>query len=145
MSGDDRLERLKDLVARLEQLPASDARDRVLGEVRARAVDLDTGVTPRAMLPRDLAGRAVSARSDRRGAHAVPLPAPVKVAPPAPEERAPQLPTWSPAPAAASAASAIHAAIDLLAADERLCLEESPQAPAPGEQGHRPWARGLRG
>jgi hypothetical protein len=44
---------LKRLVERLEQLPASPQRDRVLSEVRSRAVDLDTGVTPRAMLTED--------------------------------------------------------------------------------------------
>jgi hypothetical protein len=42
--------RLKQLVARLEQLPVSAERDRMLSEVRSRAVDLDTGVAPRAML-----------------------------------------------------------------------------------------------
>jgi hypothetical protein len=44
---------LKRLVAQLEQLPASPQRDRMLGEVRSRVVDLDTGVTPRAMLTVD--------------------------------------------------------------------------------------------
>ena len=44
---------LQRLVARLEQLPASPERDRMLSEVRSRAVDLDTGVTPRAMLTVD--------------------------------------------------------------------------------------------
>jgi len=44
---------LQRLVARLEQLPASPQRERMLGEVRSRVVDLDTGVTPRAMLPLD--------------------------------------------------------------------------------------------
>jgi hypothetical protein len=47
--------RLKQLVERLEQLPASPERDRVISEVRSRAVDLDTGVTPRAMLTVDAA------------------------------------------------------------------------------------------
>src|SRR5687767_3534008 len=46
-----RIKRLKDLVDQLERLPPSSDRDRVLSEVRSRAVDLDTGVTPRAMLP----------------------------------------------------------------------------------------------
>ena len=46
-----RIKRLKDLVDMLERLPPSPDRDRVLSEVRSRAVDLDTGVTPRAMLP----------------------------------------------------------------------------------------------
>ena len=43
--------RLKELLTRLEQLPASAKRNRMLSEVRSRAVDLDTGVAPRAMLP----------------------------------------------------------------------------------------------
>jgi hypothetical protein len=43
--------RLKQLLVRLEQLPVSAKRDRMLSEVRSRAVDLDTGVAPRAMLP----------------------------------------------------------------------------------------------
>ena len=51
MRTNPRLERLRDLATRLEQLPASDARERMLAEVRSRAVDLDTGVKPRAMLP----------------------------------------------------------------------------------------------
>src|SRR5919106_837919 len=46
-----RVKRLKDLIDLLERLPASPERDRVLSEVRSRAVDVDTGVTPRAMLP----------------------------------------------------------------------------------------------
>jgi hypothetical protein len=45
--------RLQQLVERLEQLPASPDRERMLSEVRSRAVDLDTGVTPRAMLTVD--------------------------------------------------------------------------------------------
>src|SRR4051794_19115663 len=46
-----RVKRLKDLVELLEKLPATPDRDRVLSEVRSRAVDLDTGATPLAMLP----------------------------------------------------------------------------------------------
>lgn len=52
-ASDRRRTRLKRLLARLEQLPASPARNRMLSEVRSRAVDLDTGVTPRAMLQVD--------------------------------------------------------------------------------------------
>ena len=52
-SGGNRLQRLKQLLARIEQLPPSEERDRILSEVRARAVDVDTGETPRAMLPVD--------------------------------------------------------------------------------------------
>ena len=45
-----RLRRLRDLVAQIEQMPPSPERDRVLDEFRSRAVDVDTGVSPRAML-----------------------------------------------------------------------------------------------
>jgi len=51
MASGLRVKRLKDMVDRIERLPASEARDRLLSEVRSRAVDIDTGVTPRAMLP----------------------------------------------------------------------------------------------
>jgi hypothetical protein len=51
MASGLRVKRLKDMVDRIERLPASEARDRLLSEVRSRAVDVDTGVTPRAMLP----------------------------------------------------------------------------------------------
>ncbi len=39
------------MVDQIERLPVSPDRDRMLSEVRSRMVDLDTGVTPRAMLP----------------------------------------------------------------------------------------------
>jgi hypothetical protein len=139
MSGDDRLERLKNLVARLEQLPGSVARDRVLGEVRARAVDLDTGFTPRAMLPVDPAGIPDHLLPDRRSARSAAPRATVEVALMAPS--APPRPVRSPPPLRAPAAHAI----DLLAADERLCLDEPLHAEAPGGQPYRPWQRGLRG
>jgi hypothetical protein len=71
-----RVKRLKDLVERLEQLPASPDRDRILSEVRSRAVDVDTGVTPRAMLP-------------VREPIPPPRPQPVRAPRPAPPQRAP--------------------------------------------------------
>src|SRR5215218_8145615 len=46
-----RVKRLKEMVDQIQRLPASPDRDRMLAEVRSRAVDVDTGVTPRAMLP----------------------------------------------------------------------------------------------
>jgi hypothetical protein len=51
MATGRRIRRLNDMVERIERLPASEVRDRLLSEVRSRAVDVDTGVTPRAMLP----------------------------------------------------------------------------------------------
>jgi hypothetical protein len=51
VASEHRRKRLKLLLDRLAQLPESPERDRMLWEVRSRAVDLDTGATPRAMLP----------------------------------------------------------------------------------------------
>jgi hypothetical protein len=51
MATGRRVKRLRDVVAQIELLPVSPERDRLLSEFRSRAVDVDTGVTPRAMLP----------------------------------------------------------------------------------------------
>ena len=51
MTRAGRVKRLKELIAEIESLPASVVRDRLLSEFRSRAVDVDTGVAPRAMLP----------------------------------------------------------------------------------------------
>jgi hypothetical protein len=51
--SEERRRRLKEMLAQLERLPASPERDRMLREVRSRAVDLDTGVSPRPLLPVD--------------------------------------------------------------------------------------------
>ena len=112
----NRVERLKDLVALLEQLPASPDRDRVLSEVRSRAVDVDTGVTPRAMLP---------VRQ--------PAPPPVAPTPPKRDRASSTTPTAPPPPAPvvepAHPAFAAGPSKDLgqtLHLDERLWLEDSP-------------------
>src|SRR5688572_11364947 len=51
MATGRRVKRLRDLVGQIELLPDSQDRDRLLSEFRSRVVDVDTGVTPRAMLP----------------------------------------------------------------------------------------------
>lgn len=62
-----RVERLRDLMEVIESLPVSAERDRLLSEVRARVVDVDTGVTPRAMLPlSESAPAPVRPRTPRR-------------------------------------------------------------------------------
>ena len=130
----NRLQRLKDLLARLEQLPASEERDRILSEVRARAVDVDTGETPRAMLPVDptVLPPVVLAKA-RLAAPRTSFVAPYKprtVRPISPQAPPPDPPATE------------HPLVELLSVDERLCLEETP---APDAQAPRPWQRGLRG
>jgi hypothetical protein len=83
-----RVERLRDLVQVIERLPVSPERDRLLSEVRARAVDVDTGVRPRAMLPlRE------------------PAPAPARPRSPTPERVASIIPALRPLPPGAVAFS----------------------------------------
>jgi hypothetical protein len=132
----ERVKRLKDLVDMLERLPASPDRDRVLSEVRSRAVDVDTGVTPRAMLPmREPAPPPVLPRQPKRDmAGSI-----TRTAPP-------------PAPAVEVVCSAFAGASseDLeqsLSLDERLSLEDSslPHVRAQGDRTVPPWTLGLRG
>jgi hypothetical protein len=119
----ERVKRLKDLVDRLERLPPSPDRDRMLSEVRSRAVDLDTGVTPRAMLPlRE------------------PTPPPPAVARPRKVDSGRRLPRRAPL----EPVRPIFAATPLL--DDRLSLEDAPLPHAWAQDGQaaRPWTQGLR-
>jgi hypothetical protein len=116
-----RVKRLKDLVDMLERLPPSPDRDRVLSEVRSRAVDLDTGVTPRAMLP---------------------------LREPTPPPPAPRIQRKPPAPVAEPARALVSTRPEpSFTLSDLLSLEESslPHARADGDQAERPWTLGLRG
>ena len=133
----ERVERLKGLVDALERLPESEERDRLLREVRSRAVDLDTGVTPRAMLP----------VHEPTLAPVVPKPpkrhSPSSVTVTAQPERAPAVEL----PLPASAANPSWDATNVLWASEHLSLEDSPDFPPlpNGDPAVRPWTLGLRG
>jgi hypothetical protein len=139
MATGRRVKRLRDLVAQIELLPVSPERDRLLSEFRSRAVDVDTGVTPRAMLP-----------------VAEPAPTPVLRSPP-PPDKAPSLTRMAPSPPAvdfarpASAASRSKNLEEPFRADERLSLEDSLQLPPRPHDQKRSvravpsWTLGLRG
>ncbi len=136
----DRLEELRDLVRRLEALPATDERDHVLRAARGRAVDVDTGAAPRAIPPvtadAALRGARATARPVRRG---VPLTV---------SSKGWQTPLFRPRASTFRAPPrTLSRSIDLLMADGHLCLEDlpisgavTPSGPAPDE-----WRRGLRG
>jgi hypothetical protein len=136
----ERLKRLKDLVDQLEQLPASPDRDRVLAEVRSRAVDVDTGVTPRAMLP---------VRE--------PTPPPPSAPKRRPERDRPRATPRTPPPARRvqpvrpALGRATTDDLGVLLWDDRLSLEDSPElaplphAPRNPDGSVPPWAMGLRG
>ena len=131
-----RVKRLKDLADLLERLPASSDRDRVLSEVRSRAVDIETGVTPHAMRP-------------------VREPAPPPVPPMQPKrDRASSTTGRRPRPPAPAvdpghSAFATDPSKDLeqtLGVHERLSLEDSPlpHIRAHGNRAVHRWTRGLR-
>jgi hypothetical protein len=130
-----RVKRLRELVAQLELLPASPDRDRMLSEIRSRAVDVDTGVKPRAILPlREPETAPVPVRRPRRDR--APRVTPAESAPPVELARLP------------SAAGGLH---EPFMVDDRLSLEDalrSSQPPPVRVRGDRvvpPWTLGLRG
>jgi hypothetical protein len=132
MATGQRVKRLRDLVAQIELLPVSPDRERLLSEFRSRVVDVDTGVTPRAMLPL----RESAPAPDR-------APSIARIAPP-------------PAPAVeltrpASAVSRSKNVEEPFWVEERLSLEDSLRySPPPvlGREAKRAvpsWTLGLRG
>ena len=148
----NRIKRLKDLVDRLERLPASPDRDRLLMEARSRAVDVDTGETPRAMpapqpmMPAPIAHKPPtrhSAAGATRRVPCAPAPAPVEPAPPV-LELAP------PVPVADFHQSEQPLSTDglLWLDDAQLPLDDSLHLPTQQRAGRRavpPWTLGLRG
>jgi len=115
MATGRRVKRLRDLVAHIELLPVSPDRDRLLSEFRSRVVDVDTGVTPRAMLPlREPALAPVLRRPPQRDR----APSITRMAPPPP---APAVEFARPA----SAASRSKNLEEPLLVDERRSLEDS--------------------
>jgi hypothetical protein len=132
---------LRELIAKIEQLPASAESERMLREVRARLVDVDTGVTPREMLPAD--PMLASAIEPGPPAPRAPKAAAGKTAN---HERA--RPDVSPAAASLTAAED-REWLSLVATNKVLSLDDAVQISPPGEarteQDRRPWTRGLRG
>jgi hypothetical protein len=125
----ERIKRLKDLIDAVMRLPESAERDRLLAEVRSRAVDLDTGVTPRPMLPlRESATTPVATRPPTR-----------RTVMPSPQPRKP-----SPAPPTATADLDWDKVINGTAL---LSLDEAPDCWPSLDDGQtpRPWTLGLRG
>ena len=135
MNSEQRVRRLRELLAQLERLPASADRERMLREVRGRLVDVDTGVPPRAMMPVD----AEETRAADPAPRTVRTPRSRIRVPAETDQRARAVPP--PAPAKPVDATGLDA-------PELLSLEDSAPAPrrdAQPERRSRPWTRGLRG
>ena len=136
-----RVDRLKDMVDRIERLPVSEVRDRLLTEVRSRAVDLDTGVTPRAMLPlREPAPPPMLRRPPKRSSTAIisravpqsptPVVEPARRSPAARGGKEPQQSIWLG---------------DRLSLEDPLQLSPLPYIRVRGNRTVPPWTFGLRG
>ena len=134
-----RVKRLRDLIAQIELLPVSPDRDRLLSEFRSRAVDIDTGVTPRGILPlREPAVPVLDNRTPQRDR------APMTRMAPPPPARAVEF---------ARRASVASRSMNLDApfwVDERLSLEDSlrlspPRVRTQGDRAVPSWTLGLRG
>jgi hypothetical protein len=142
-SSEHRLKRLRELIAQLERLPASAERDRMLREVRARVVDVDTGFAPRAFLPSDVDSILASGPGSS---------IPRKVDAPKPAEDRPRprpiaLPQSS-KPVHVPPNAPVRRADAEVAADVLLCLDDSTSfwpGEAEAEAAPAPWTRGLRG
>jgi hypothetical protein len=121
----ERVKRLKDLSDMVMRLPESPERDRLLSEVRSRVVDVDTGVTPRAMLPlREPVSAPIAAMPKRRTA---------------------ARPRWAPAPPTFPRISE-PAWDEVLGETAHLSLDDSRDASPPHDgRTARPWTLGLRG
>jgi hypothetical protein len=119
------VKRLRELLEQIERLPPSAERERMLREVRGRLVDVDTGVSPRGMLPVDAESRP-----------AVPPPAqPARRPKPAP--RPPAVPRPEPADPGDFGAIGEHGLLSL--------GDPAPPPPPRAADRPRPWTRGLRG
>jgi hypothetical protein len=148
VSTDDRLTRLRALIARLERLPASPESEWMLREARARMVDVETGERPGELRPLAVEPPAEAPRRQREAATKRPTearssePEPRRAPPetPPPVESRPLDPGGddgsSPAP---------------FGTDGLLWLDDSPSedgASPDGKDGDpksQPWRRGLRG
>jgi hypothetical protein len=142
MASGLRVKRLKDMVDRIERLPASEARDRLLSEVRSRAVDVDTGVTPRAMLPlREPAQPPKLRWPQKRNKTTIIRQAASQ----------PPSPAVEPARRSATAKRGTEPQQSSVRLDDRLSLEDTlqrAQVPFVRVRGNRtvpPWTFGLRG
>jgi hypothetical protein len=129
----ERLQQLRGLQARLERLPPPTDRDWMLCEVRARVVDVESGIAPAAVrdLPVDDADEAIAAPAPPRLRNTPPpCHRPARV-------RAAHWPSPLPAVRQRSGSAGV---VDLLQPGLRLCLDDPPASASA-----RSWASGLRG
>ena len=131
---DERVTRLRDLIARLERSPATPKREWMLAETRRRLSDLQTGDATEPMRPYDDGGE-----DPRAGEPSVRPAPPLRVVAPEPPPRpaAPPPPRPPPPPPRSETRDEKP-----LAEDEILWLDDDEDDDPPSDS---PWKRGLRG
>jgi hypothetical protein len=137
MNDRDRLEQLRGLLDRLERMPASADRDRMLADVRARVVDVETGMPPTPMraLPLDELEAEIAADRVPRAEAATRA----KTRPVTPRHRVQRASPAAPTPPVPVRERGSEQVVDLLEQGGTMCLEERETA------ARRPWSAGLRG
>jgi hypothetical protein len=136
MVTEQRVQRLRQMVDQIQRLPESPDRDRLLNEVRSRAVDVDTGVTPRALLPMTEPVAPWAPRPPKRDlATSIMRLTPVRPASPVKSARP------------VCAAAPVKRVDESFCMDARLSLGDSPLPYVQGRGGRAiaPWTLGLRG
>jgi hypothetical protein len=136
MVTEQRVKRLRQMVDQIQRLPESPDRDRLLNEIRSRAVDVDTGVTPRAILPMKEPVAPWAPRPPKPDlATSIMRLTPVSAASPVKSARP------------ASAAGTAEHRDESFCMDARLSLGDSPLPYVQGRGGRAiaPWTLGLRG
>jgi hypothetical protein len=141
MNDRERLDQLRELLERLERMPASAGRDRTLAKVRARVVDVETGTPPTPMraLPLDELEAELAAERLPRAETAKRA----KIRPNKPSRRVQRARLVHPAARTAPVPVRVREredVVDLLEQGGVICLEEAAATTA-----SRPWAGGLRG
>jgi len=173
-STDLRLKKLRELLAKLERLPESPERERMIREVRTRVVDIDTGEESRSPLTLGQSGRGAPAEErepgvddaaaraegpDARLSADAEAEADATRSDGGPEASArpgaePEPGAAQPAPESGAADAAAFGDADAvgqlsLGADDVLWLyeldDDPPENPPEAGPSVPPWARGLRG
>jgi hypothetical protein len=143
MNDRERLDQLRQLLDRLERMPASASRDRTLADVRARVVDVETGTptTPMRAVPQDeLEAEMAAAQTPRAEPVTRAQARPRK--PARRPQRARRVHPAARVPPGPLRERGHEEVVDLLERDGTLSLDEPASA---ATTAHRPWSAGLRG
>jgi hypothetical protein len=141
MTTERRVARLKEMVARIERLPPSPERDRLVYELRSRVVDLDTGVTPQAIFPPREPAPVPNPRKTSKRNMATNAKRTAPVRPPPAVEHAP---LTSPSRLQSGEVPYPSGSEDL-SLEDPLQLAPLPDVSGRGGRAVPPWTRGLRG